>query len=199
MIYKYIFYITRNFIKKLVINVNKMNRRTIMIFPQFDNINSIEAIREKYDPLFNHVNPHITLVFTFESNIETEELKTHIESVLKNIKPFKLTMKKVIKIDNTLGKYLFLLPAEGTEHIKKISSKLYTGILEQYKPQWLNDNTYMPHMTIGCFESREDLNKAYEEAGTINHSFSTIVSKISAELIDENEDSLVDIEVELNK
>ncbi|HCW52491.1 MAG TPA: hypothetical protein DG753_01835 [Clostridium sp.] len=169
-----------------------------MIFPQFDNIHEIEHIREKYDPLFYHVRPHITLVFSFESDIIAEELEMHIKSVLKDIKHFELTMNKVIKIDNSLGKYLFLLPAEGTEYIKKISSKLYTGILENYKPNWLNDNTYMPHMTIGCFKTSEDLNKAYEEVSTLNYNFITTVTKICAEIIDENEDSIVDIEVELN-
>lgn len=36
---------------------------------------------------------------------------------------------------NSLGMYLFLVLIEGNEDIKKLSSKLYTGILEQYKPE----------------------------------------------------------------
>lgn len=40
-----------------------------MIFPKFENIKIIDEIRDKYDPLANHVRPHITLVFPFESNI----------------------------------------------------------------------------------------------------------------------------------
>lgn len=169
-----------------------------MIFPQFDNINEIERIRKKYDPLFDHVKPHITLVFTFESDIEAEDLKNHIKLVVKGIKPFKLTMNRLIKMDNGLGKYLFLLPEEGTEYIRSISSKLYTGILEKYKPQWLNDETYMPHMTIGCFDLKEELCAAYEEVINYNYKFVTTVSKVSAEIIDQNEDSIVDIQVELD-
>lgn len=174
---------------------NKMNRRTIMIFPEFDNIHVIESIRGKYDPLYKHVKPHITLAFTFESSLDSLKLKEHMEKVLKNIDPFKLTMKDIIKVDNPLGKYLFLLPEEGVDHVKEISSKLYTELLEQYKPEWLNESTYMPHMTIGCFDLKEDLEKAFEEVSTINESFTTIVNKISAEIIDENEDSIIDIEV----
>jgi hypothetical protein len=39
-----------------------MIKRCIMIFPKFENIEQIELIRRKYDPLVNHVEPHITLI-----------------------------------------------------------------------------------------------------------------------------------------
>ena len=44
-----------------------MKLRTIMIFPEFDNIEVIDKIREQYDPLANFVRPHITIVFPFDS------------------------------------------------------------------------------------------------------------------------------------
>ena len=43
--------------------------RTIMIFPQFNNIEIIDGIRDRYDPLAKLVRPHITLVFPFESEM----------------------------------------------------------------------------------------------------------------------------------
>ena len=52
-----------------------MNTRTIMIFPEFDNIDVINDIRKKYDPLVDLVLPHITLVFPFDSELTNEELK----------------------------------------------------------------------------------------------------------------------------
>lgn len=169
-----------------------------MIFPQFENINIIDYLREKYDPLANHVKPHITLVFTFESNLTSIELKDHIEKVLIGVSPFRLTMDDIIKIDNPLGMYLFLVLKEGTEDIKKLTSKLYTGILEPYKPEWLNGKTFLPHMTIGNFTSRDDLNKAFKDVSVIKESFTTMVNKVSVEIINENEDSIIDIEVNLS-
>lgn len=50
-----------------------MLQRCIMIFPEFKNIEEIEKIRRKHDPLVNHVKPHITLVFPFNSGIEKNE------------------------------------------------------------------------------------------------------------------------------
>lgn len=55
----------------------------------------------------------------------------------------------------------------------------------------------MPHMTIGNFTSREDLNIAFKDTELIKESFSTIVDKISVEIIDENEDSIIEIEIDL--
>ena len=57
----------------------------------------------------------------------------------------------------------------------------------------------MPHMTIGNFTNRTDLNNAYENVCLIKDRFSTLVEKISVEIIDENEDSIIEIEVNLSE
>ena len=168
-----------------------------MIFPQFDNINVIDEIREKYDPLANNVRPHITLVFTFESNLTSLEIKEHLNKVLSETSSFRLTMGDIIKIDNPLGMYLFLTIKEGMEEIKKLSLKLYEGILEPYKAAWFNEKTFLPHMTLGNFTSREELDNAYEDVISIKEKFTTKVDKISVEIIDENEDSIIEVEMNL--
>jgi 2''-5'' RNA ligase len=172
-------------------------RRTIMIFPEFENINIIDEIREKYDPLAKHVKPHVTLIFTFESTLSTIDIETHLSEVLKNIKPFKLTLHEIIKIDNPLGMYLFLNIKNGIDKIKILNKELYKGILEEFKPDWLNENTFLPHMTIGSFKSKDELDNAFKNTKFIKDNFNTIVNKISVEIIDENEDSIIEIEVDL--
>lgn len=174
-----------------------IKKRTIMIFPEFENINVINEIREKYDPLAKHVRPHICLVFTFESNITSNELNEHLKKVLSKTKPFRLTLQDIVKIDNPLGMYLFLDIKEGNEEINEMSKKLYAGILQDYKPGWLNEKTFMPHMTIGSFKDREKLNAAFKDTEAIKESFSTIVDKISVEIVDENEDSIIEMEIKL--
>lgn len=57
----------------------------------------------------------------------------------------------------------------------------------------------MPHMTLGCFQSKEDLAHAFDDVFMQDMRFATVVDKISVEIIDENEYSVVDIEVELHK
>ena len=51
-----------------------MAQRTIMIFPDFEQMEIIESIREKYDPLYQLVKPHITVVFPFDMDVSNEEL-----------------------------------------------------------------------------------------------------------------------------
>jgi 2'-5' RNA ligase len=80
-----------------------IKKRTIMIFPQFENINIINEIREKYDPLANHVRPHITLVFTFESSLTSIEIKGHLKKVLDGTRQFRLTLQESYKTINLIG------------------------------------------------------------------------------------------------
>ncbi|MGH4123515.1 MAG: 2'-5' RNA ligase family protein [Clostridium sp.] len=177
---------------------SNIKRRTIMIFPEFKNINIINEIREKYDPLAKHVRPHITLVFTFESSLTSIEIEEHLKKALDGTRCFTLTLQGIIKIDNPLGKYLFLEIKQGNEQIKEISKNLYTGILQSYKPDWLNEETFLPHMTIGSFTLKEDLDIAFKDTEAIKNNFTTIVDKISVEIIDESEDSIIETEVNLS-
>jgi 2'-5' RNA ligase len=172
-------------------------RRTIMIFPEIEEGNPIELIREKYDPLYKCVRPHLTLVFTFESSLTTDEIKAHLKTALRDIPSFDLAMDKIVKIDNPFGKYLFLLVDEGLETIKTLSSKLYTGLLSPYKPDWLNEKTYLPHMTLGVFESEEALEMAYESIDSKDLYFKRHINKVSVEIIGEDEASIIEFEIDL--
>lgn len=173
-------------------------KRCIMIFPQFSNINTIDRIREKYDPLANNVRPHITIVFPFKSNISKEELQEYLVASVNGTKSFHLILEEVIRIHDASGYYLFLGVKEGTEKIKELHDKLYEGMFKEYKPNWLNNVEFMPHMTIGNFNNREELDSAYRDVGGIKDRFSTIVDKISVEIIDENDDSIIEMEVKLS-
>ena len=84
-----------------------MSLRTIMIFPEFENMDIIDRIRDKYDPLARLVRPHIT---------------------------------------------------------------------------------------IGKFQTEKELNNAYNDLKNLDESFTTIVNKISVEVIGKNEESIIVIE-----
>ena len=173
-----------------------MVERCIMIFPEFSNMNIIDEVRDRYDPLAHHVRPHITLVFPFQSDISTSELKSHLENVLSEIKPFKITQQGIIPIQS-FGNYLFLDVIEGKEEIIDIHKRLYTGLLEPIHPEWLKNGGYYPHMTVGKIADIEAYKTAIENIKCIDDAFSSVVKKISVEIIDENEDSLIEMEIPL--
>ncbi len=171
-----------------------MSARTIMIFPEFENIDVINDIRKKYDPLADLVLPHITLVFPFESELTNDELNLHLKECLRGIKPFKIGLEGFSKQENKYGNYLFLNVVQGMDVIKYIHDKLYEDKLKQFD----SGNDYVPHITVGKVSSMELLDKAIDDVNKYNDKFSTVVKKISVEMIGEHEESIIIIEHELN-
>jgi len=123
-------------------------KRSILIFPKFANKKTIDDIRSKYDPLANNVRPHISLVFPFESDITTEELKKHVIHSIKDVNSFEVCLKGVVS-QRASSSYLFLNVVEGDKDIIEIHKRLYSGILTQFLPDFLKGNSFWPHMTIG--------------------------------------------------
>lgn len=168
-----------------------MKKRSIIIFADFTNIDLINKIREKYDPLYCCIKPHITLVFPFESDITTEELKDHMVKCVKGIKPFNILLKG---FTSTMDNYLFLNIKKGNDEIIEIHDKLYTGILEKYLYRKL---TYLPHITVGQLDNQESLDKVLNELINLNDEFKMIVKEISVEMIDEDENSNIEFKIRL--
>lgn len=172
-----------------------MNTRTIMIFPEFENIHVINNMREKYDPLVDSVLPHITLVFPFDSELTNEEISLYLKESLRDIQPFKVELEGFSKQEEKTGKYLFLNVVQGEDVIKSIHDILYKDKLRQFNI----GNNYVPHMTVGKVSSLELLNKAFDDVNKhYNEKFSTVVKKISVEMIGEHQESIIVIEHELN-
>lgn len=170
-----------------------MKLRTIMIFPEFDNMDHIDNIRNQYDPLASLVRPHITLVFPFESPLSNEELSNILEIRLQSVKPFPLKLGGISKQETTFGNYLFLNVLQGTEEICSIHDILYKNEFKQFDLGL----PYIPHMTIGNLPDAQLLNNAYHVVQNISDVFCTTVKKISVEMIGDNEESIIVIEKNL--
>ncbi len=170
-----------------------MCTRTIMIFPQFENMEVIDLIRKKYDSLVELVKPHITIVFPFESKMTNEEIAAILDNRLQEIGPFILKMQGISKVEDSFGNYLFLNVIEGGETIIKLHNLLY----ENEFSHWDLKLRYIPHMTIGKLEDAAKLQDAFEDTKCCTDVFTTTVNKISVEMIGEHEESIIVIEKEL--
>ena len=171
-----------------------MIKRCIMIFPEFDNGKLIDDIREKYDPAAHSVRPHITLVFPFESNLTTDELRGHMLAALSGFPPFLLSLQGVIE-KKSFGKYLLLEVHRGRNKLKELYKRLYTGILSPFMPDW--DSNFEPHMTVGKIEDEDMFQNASYETKHFCEEFVTAATKISVEIIAENSDSIIEFEIDL--
>ena len=157
--------------------------RTIMIFPYFENIEIINEIRQKYDPLAELVRPHITIVFPFESDITNDELSGILNNRLSEFSPFNIELRGFSKHRDSSGNYLFLDLTKGADVVRKMHDILYANEFKSYD-QWGLE--YLPHMTVGKFNTEMEMDEAYETIKNIDAVFTTKVSRISVEMIGEN-------------
>src|SRR4051794_1115011 len=87
-----------------------MFRRVIVLFPKFEHLDSIQQLRQKYDPLAAFVPPHITLVAPFESALSSRQLEAHVHAALTEMEAFPITLKVVTGHEE---EYLFLNVQRG--------------------------------------------------------------------------------------
>lgn len=164
-----------------------------MIFPEFENMEIIDEIREKYDPLAQLVRPHITLVFPFENEMSNSKIADILTVRLRNIKPFEIVLNGITKQEDRFGNYLFVEVQEGAKEICSIHQILYDNEFRELDLGL----PYKPHMTIGKLRTAGALSKAYEEMKHMDQTFKTVVNKISVEMIGKNDDSIIIIEKHL--
>lgn len=167
-----------------------MNLRTIMIFPDFENIEEIDKIRNKYDPLAKLVRPHITIVFPFDIEMSNDDLSQILDTRLNGIEPFEIELQGFSKCQDRFGNYLFLELTKGADDITKIHDALYGNEFHICDIGL----QYIPHITVGKVSDVEALNNAYEDIKDNKCRFVSLINKISVEMIGENEESIIIIE-----
>ena len=157
--------------------INK-GKRDILIFPKFKNINKIQELRNKYDPLANLIAPHITIAFPFSDNMSNEELIKKLTNLLKNFRPFTIVFKGIsLSEDN----YIFLNCMKGDQEIIELHNEIYKQILTSHLKKSIK---YIPHITLGKASSIQELD-------SFDYEFKTVVDEISIELIGEHEESII--------
>ena len=167
--------------------------RTILLFLGEAQIDEIEAIRKKHDPLFGFIQPHITLVFPLESALSNDELRAHIARKLEGVHPIEVELIDCISHE---GDYLFLRIEKGREQIRKLHDELYKGPLAKFLR---SDIPYIPHVTIGRKENEKRAIEIAEKMPRLSTRLQCILEKVSVECIGEGGESIIEFEVELSK
>lgn len=164
-----------------------------MIFPQFGNQEIINEIRKKYDPLYNLVKPHITLVFPFKSSMSNLILSQKLEESLKETASFSLILQGISTQKDAYGNYIFLNVKKGSQEIMEIHNALYLNIFGEECCQ-----PFIPHMTIGNLASADKMEQAYDSVKDMDICFTTMIEKVSVEMIGNNGESNIIIEKNLH-
>jgi 2'-5' RNA ligase len=118
-----------------------------------DDRNWIQAVRRRYDPHFELVAPHFSLVFEVDAIDQTVFIE-HIRSRTRKLSPIEFCLRSAMANYGASEKryYLFLVPSEGNSAIRDWHDRLYTGILTKHLR---TDIPYIPHITIGIFDTAE--------------------------------------------
>lgn len=150
------------------------------ILPEDIQTEEINKIRKKYDPGFDKIKPHLTLVYPFNST-NSDSVREHIKKVLKNFKSFEISFKGFEK--SKQGNYLYLLVKKGRNKIFNLYKTLHTGVLKGCKNSDMPE--YIPHITLGVFNTQEKLNRVinYLE-DNFKKEFNFLVDRISLLTLD---------------
>ncbi len=111
-------------------------------------------------------------------------------------KPFEVVLNGITPT-RSFGKYLFLNLQQGSDRIIELHKLLYSGILQEHFPEWLEGDIFLPHMTVGSFESEEAFELAINETKNITDTFRATVNEVTVEIIDEIDASIIEISVSL--
>ena len=167
-------------------------KRAIVLFPKFENIDAIQAVRERFDPLASFIAPHITLVFPFESELSTQEIGDHVRRAIEGVKRFPVQLSSVT--GDFRDGYLFLNVKRGNDSIIDLHDRLYSGALE---PFLFRKVTYCPHMTVGRIEAQAEFDQALETLGDFTTRFEAQIDRVYVENIDSHERSTIELVLDL--
>ena len=167
-----------------------------LVFFPIAKIADINKIRKKFDPTYNLINPHMTIIFPVPGSAGKERIIKHIENILKRQKSFQIHFGELKK---SWDHWLFLTLKEGEQDVKKLYNEIYCGFLSQYRR---DDIEFIPHISLGLFlknQSEYDIKnpeelifdevtfrQALSEAKSKNLNFKCIVNGLS--LVELNDD-----------
>lgn len=153
-------------------------KRVIFVEPQIENSETIFDIFKKHNPDSSFVNPHICIVFPFESALETRTIESIFNDVFSKYSSFDIRLSGLSVIYEKRNNFLFLNVVDKLNILKQMSSDLYNRLGDNAKLR----GQYTPHITIGKSKSAEEINRINKELQALlqlcfNATISTIYCK----------------------
>jgi hypothetical protein len=155
----------------------------------FPNLNStkLDSFRKKYDPYFDKIEDHITVMHPVPVKVGKDRLVYHIQNILNSWEPFDV---RIHGLEKTFDHWLLLMVQEGGEKITQLRNELYAGWLSP----WLREDLeFSPHLGLGLFAEKsydpldpkalhmdmEKYNEAYRKAIELDFDFRCRVDKLT--------------------
>lgn len=145
-----------------------------------------------FDPAYTKVPPHLTLVFPFSSLYSAQEVRDAVVAGTTGIHPFRLTLRDII----VKGTFLFMLPSEGKVPVKSLFRSLYAGLFRPFLPPVLEQEDFIPHMTIGtCTAGTAQVRLS--RVRSMLGEYTALIDTISVEIIGTDSQAIMESEIPL--
>lgn len=100
-------------------------KRAIHIIPDLSQAPQIAAFRRLHDPLYRHIEAHITLVFPFDLPVSDDAIISHCQSCADGIEPFAVQLQTPHRSHDD---HLWL-PVVDSTPLQLLTDRLYSGPL----------------------------------------------------------------------
>ena len=175
-------------------------KRVIYVEPQIENPDVIFDIFKNFNPDSSFVNPHICLVFPFESDLQTNILESIINNTFSNYSNFDIQLSGVSISYEEKTNFLFLNVIDESNTLRQMSRELYNCLGDSA----ILRGEYTPHITIGKSKNVDEINKMYNKSKNLlqekyKASISTIYCKKLIKDSNGNTKLEDEIELELNQ
>lgn len=161
--------------------------RSVLIFPQLNDRFTINRIRQRYDDLYEHIAPHISLVFPFDNELTDETIIQVVSDVIKKQQQFKLRLT-VVSGDPKNG-YVWLVVDQGSKILTELHDALYAEPI--LNPYYREDLPYQPHVTVAQGLSQLQAEQLLIELQNETYDLTATITEVAIEHILENSDSAV--------
>jgi hypothetical protein len=123
--------------------------------------NWLQSIRARYDPQFELIAPHVTVLFP-STSLDLTELVGHVRGVAQVTEPFEIVFRCVLPYRGLHDKrtHLFLMPDEGLSHVVGLHDQLQRHTFEN---RLRSDVPFIPQLTVGAFDDGADCRRVADE------------------------------------
>lgn len=169
-------------------------KRVIFVEPKIEYSETLVNIFQRYNSDSNFVNPHICLVFPFESDLETRILESIINDVFIKYSSFDIQLCGLTVSYEKKNNFLFLNVINDLNILRQMSSDLYTRLGDNAKLK----GQYIPHITLAKSESIEEINKINKEAqNALQSEYTATISTIYCKKLIQDSSGNIKLEYEL--
>ena len=161
--------------------------RSVLIFPKFSQMTDINKIRRCYDNLYQHIAPHISLVFPFDNDLADETIVQVVTDVIKRQQQFDMRLTAVS--GDPVHGYVWLVVDQGSKILTELHDALYAEPI--LNPYYREDLPYQPHVTVAQGLSQLQAEHLMIALKNETYDLTATITEVAIEHILENDDSAV--------